>query len=162
MWLTNKWHHLRQFIRFHSAPSGATNGLINVFHIYIIVVLPSACKQTLMCKIGGFPILRTWGLCAERELTCNIHPFVKTVLYSPRLLISHFGFCSYFLSSCPSISGCHYWASTVLRSSRYRIFISIVLCVSNTSSGSEEKAQSGNSSCNLDILESLFFSFFQT
>lgn len=63
-------------------------------------------------------------------------------------------------SSCPSISGCHYWASTVLRSSRYRIFISIVLCVSNTSSGSEEKAQSGNSSCNLDILESLFFSFF--
>lgn len=48
-WL--KWPHLRTFVRFHAAPSGATKCLIHVYSHAI--VLPKTFKQTSMCKIHG-------------------------------------------------------------------------------------------------------------
>lgn len=43
-----------QFVRFRTAPSGASKGVIHFFTYE--VVLPMTCKQTLMFKIGGVPV----------------------------------------------------------------------------------------------------------
>ncbi len=48
-WL--KWHHLRTFIRLHTAPFGDTKDFIQLFFTY--AVLPNSWKQTLMLKAGG-------------------------------------------------------------------------------------------------------------
>lgn len=48
-WGYVKWHHLRPFLRLSQLPLEPWKALCNTFTCE--VVLPKACKQTLMCKV---------------------------------------------------------------------------------------------------------------
>lgn len=51
--LSSSAHTEAEFIRFHSAPSGATKRIHTTLPPTSAVLLPGTYKHTLMCKIGG-------------------------------------------------------------------------------------------------------------